>query len=163
MKKDNDETEVPASSEDISYEVGYGKPPVATRFPKGKSGNPKGRPKGSRGFDALLAKTFAKKVAVREGGRTRTVTTGEAIMLSLREGALKREPFAMKKMLELMTMLGTSPAGKFAELPNKLSFTLNVGDKIINENIVDDPQLIEDFYKRIAENGGREGFKTKVS
>ena len=32
--------------EEPSYEVGYGKPPQATRFQPGKSGNPKGRPKG---------------------------------------------------------------------------------------------------------------------
>lgn len=31
------------------YEVGYGKPPVATRFVKGQSGNPKGRPRRSYG------------------------------------------------------------------------------------------------------------------
>ena len=29
------------------YKVGYGKPPKATQFRKGKSGNPRGRPKGS--------------------------------------------------------------------------------------------------------------------
>ncbi len=155
MKKDSDETEVPASSEDNSYEVGFGRPPVATRFPKGKSGNPKGRPKGSRNFNALLAKMLAKKIVVREGNRTRTVSTGEAIMLSLREGALKREPFAIKKMLELMTMFDTSPTEKSSDLPDKLRFTLNIGNKVINENIVDDPQLIEDFYKRIAGKGGR--------
>ena len=31
-----------------NYEVGYGKPPEASKFKKGKSGNPKGRPKGAR-------------------------------------------------------------------------------------------------------------------
>jgi hypothetical protein len=35
----------PRASSKRSYEVGRGKPPKATRFPKGKSGNPKGRPK----------------------------------------------------------------------------------------------------------------------
>ncbi len=30
---------------DDDYEVGYGKPPKNTQFKKGKSGNPKGRPK----------------------------------------------------------------------------------------------------------------------
>lgn len=152
MKK-NYETKVPASEKDDSFDVGYGKPPVATRFPKGKSGNLKGRPKGSKSLDVLLAKMLAKKIVVREGSRTRTVSTDEAIMLSLHEGALKREPFAIKKMLELMAMFGTSSAGKSTNLPDKLRFTLNIGDKVINENIVDDPQLIEDFYKRMAEYG----------
>ena len=32
-------------SEQNSYTVGYGKPPESTRFKKGKSGNPDGRPK----------------------------------------------------------------------------------------------------------------------
>ena len=30
-----------------SYEVGYRKPPVGTRFKKGQSGNPAGRPRGT--------------------------------------------------------------------------------------------------------------------
>jgi Family of unknown function (DUF5681) len=35
----------PMSTEENDYEVGYGKPPVATRFKKGQSGNPSGKPK----------------------------------------------------------------------------------------------------------------------
>jgi len=33
------------SDNEKTYEVGYGKPPVATRFQKGKSGNPSGQSK----------------------------------------------------------------------------------------------------------------------
>ena len=36
------------------YDVGYGKPPVETRFRKGRSGNPKGRGKGSRDFATVF-------------------------------------------------------------------------------------------------------------
>jgi uncharacterized protein DUF5681 len=32
-------------TENDDYEVGYGKPPVATRFKKGQCGNPGGKPK----------------------------------------------------------------------------------------------------------------------
>ena len=43
------------STQARQYEVGYGKPPQATRFQPGKSGNPKGRPKGSRNRTKLPA------------------------------------------------------------------------------------------------------------
>jgi Family of unknown function (DUF5681) len=30
------------------YRVGYGKPPLETRFKQGQSGNPRGRPRGAK-------------------------------------------------------------------------------------------------------------------
>jgi hypothetical protein len=38
----------PPSPESANYGVGYGKPPKASQFSPGQSGNPKGRPKGAR-------------------------------------------------------------------------------------------------------------------
>ena len=42
-------------------DVGYGKPPKNTRFTKGVSGNPHGRPKGSRNVAAVFAKTLSRE------------------------------------------------------------------------------------------------------
>ena len=60
------------------YDVGYGKPPKTTRFVKGRSGNPRGRPRkqarargNSTGADeptkAMILEEAYRPVAVREG------------------------------------------------------------------------------------------------
>jgi hypothetical protein len=58
--------------------VGYGKPPDNTRFKKGVSGNPKGRPKGSRNVASVFAKTLREKVVINEHGQRKTITKLEA-------------------------------------------------------------------------------------
>lgn len=59
------------------YEVGYGRPPVATRFKAGQSGNPNGRPKGAKNLSTLTREKLQAKVPVREGGRERRMSKGE--------------------------------------------------------------------------------------
>ena len=48
------------------YQVGYGRPPQHTRFPKGQSGNPKGRPKGSRALASIWLRAMNEKVTINE-------------------------------------------------------------------------------------------------
>ena len=67
---DGDELQKPkfqtVAPNEPDYEVGYGRPPVATRFSKGQSGNPRGRPKVTKAFGAMLHEALNKKVQVRD-------------------------------------------------------------------------------------------------
>ncbi len=45
----------PSSKTARGYEVGYGRPPLHSRFKPGQSGNPKGGPEGPQGSKTLTA------------------------------------------------------------------------------------------------------------
>ena len=61
------------------YEVGYGRPPVATRFKAGQSGNPKGRAKGTRNLTTVFNEELNTKVTIQENGRKRQITKAQAM------------------------------------------------------------------------------------
>lgn len=88
-------------NDDADYEVGYGKPPVKTRFTPGQSGNPKGRPKGVRNFATDVKATLRASVKVTHDGRHRKASTQEVMLLRLREKALSGEARALDRMIQL--------------------------------------------------------------
>jgi hypothetical protein len=89
--------------------VGYGRPPKATQFKKGESGNPKGRPKGSRPVGAVLQEILGQRIAVTENGRTRRLPALEVMLRRLANDAMRSEPVALKLMLSLFDRYGESP------------------------------------------------------
>ena len=81
--------------------VGYGKPPVHTRFSPGQSGNSKGRPKSVRNFRTDLKTTLKARVDVTRDGAPRRVSTQEAALLRLREKALRGDQRALDLLISL--------------------------------------------------------------
>ncbi len=81
-----------------NYDVGYKKPPQTTRFKKGQSGNPRGRPKGTRSktpaefLDHFLSQT----ITIKESGRAKKVTLLEALQKRLVTSAMNGDMTAMR-------------------------------------------------------------------
>src|SRR5688572_20735743 len=87
-----------------AYEVGYGKPPPHSRFRKGQSGNPTGRPRGmSRGRTSDLAlKEAFRLVSVREGDKVTKMPAMQAVLRSLVAFAAKGSGPAQRALIELV-------------------------------------------------------------
>ncbi len=97
------------------HKVGYKKPPAETRFQKGRSGNPKGRPAGTRNFKTDLREELAEPVNVREDGSVTTVSSQRAILKQLRAKALKGDPRALDRMVALAQRYDLEDAADGAE------------------------------------------------
>jgi hypothetical protein len=81
--------------------VGYKHPPRHTRFRRGESGNPRGRQPGVRNFATDVKAALKAPVALSEKGKTRRVSTQEAVLLRLKEKALKGDPRALDQIIRL--------------------------------------------------------------
>ena len=83
------------------YEVGYKKPPKNTRFKAGQSGNPKGRPKGSKNLKTLVAEELNDTVDIREGGRRKVVRKRDVIVKQLVKKGMEGEDRSIETLLKL--------------------------------------------------------------
>jgi hypothetical protein len=87
-----------------TYTVGRGKPPIASRFKKGQSGNPKGRPKASKSPRALVDITSScllDEIELTVNGKRQKLQALEAILLRLRAMALNGDVRAAKFLLDV--------------------------------------------------------------
>ena len=85
-----------------TYDVGYRKPPVQSRFRKGQSGNPTGRTPGSKNLAMLLADALDQRVVVKEGAKRRAITKREAIVTQLVNKSAGADLRAIRMLLDLV-------------------------------------------------------------
>jgi Family of unknown function (DUF5681) len=88
------------------YEVGFGKPPKRTQFKKGRSGNPKGRPRKKPDLYSELTKVLREKITVE--GQQEKVTVQQALLRRLRDQALRGELWAGKLLQKVVAALPES-------------------------------------------------------
>ena len=80
--------------------IGYKKPPKHTRFQKGVSGNPKGRPKKARDFGSELLREADSPLIVSDNGKRKRIKKITGIAKQLTNRALKGDMRALGKFLD---------------------------------------------------------------
>jgi hypothetical protein len=113
---------------------GYKRPPRANRFKAGASGNPRGRPKGSRNLKADLTKLLKKRIAVREDGQLHQISRQEAMLLALFGKAVRGDVKATNSILAMCMKL--DPPQELRDESTKVSES--------------DQAIINDFLRRRA-------------
>ena len=93
------------------YEVGYCKPPTTTRFQKGKSGNPRGRPKEAKDklpaineerMKSILIEEAYRAIKVRDGSREVTIPMIRAVVRSMALAAVKGQARSQRMFTALL-------------------------------------------------------------
>lgn len=117
------------------YEVGYKRPPKATRFKPGQSGNPKGRPKESKNLADTVRDYLDGSTTVRQGGRTLKMKRRDVLVRQLFERTVKGDNRAAALLLSL--------SGKSAERP--------LGPSRTSASEAEDLAMLHDFLKQLSE------------
>lgn len=116
-----------------AYRVGYRSPPKTTQFKKGESGNPKGRPKGSRGLQTIMVEELKSNVTIHENGRSKTVKKGEVIVKQMVNKAMAGDHKAAH------LVLGVSQQHEYQESLKESSVmeTLPQEDRIVMQSLIE--------------------------
>jgi hypothetical protein len=107
------------SNDKPPYEVGYSKPPKSGQFTKGTSGNPKGRPKGSKNLATIFQRESRQLVRLKGPGGSRTITKLEAAAMQLGNKAAQGDLRAQREFFSRVQWAEetTSSVGNQTTLP----------------------------------------------
>jgi hypothetical protein len=121
-------------------DIGYGKPPKKNQFKKGQSGNPNGRPKGSKSLKTVVLKELATKLEIKIQGKVKTVTKLEALVMKLMNDALSGQTNAQMKIVKLADLFSVEEDDQSEKMPAS----------------EEDLSLLKRFIAQQAKTGGSE-------
>lgn len=120
------------------YAVGYKKPPHATQFKPGQSGNRAGRPKGSKNLASVILKELSKHITVTEQGKQRSMPKSQVMATQLVNKALQ-DPKLMALVMKMIGPVdeeaGSTPVSNIFNKPE---------DELVMESIVRRIRLMDD-------------------
>jgi Family of unknown function (DUF5681) len=123
--------------------TGYKHPPTKNRFQKGRSGNPRGRPKESRNLVTVLSEALNQSVTLKQDGKSKQVTKGDALIGVLLNMASKGERQAVDAVINLL--------GKIERLVEQPEERKNVGVMVVPgvaKSIEEWRQVVANWTKR---------------
>jgi hypothetical protein len=120
------------------YPVGYGRPPIATRFRDGNCCNPRGRPKQKKTAGQLIDEAMNSKIKIVVEGKTRTMTKQQVIIHNLINAAARGDSKAIHTLFALKARYQDS------------------SETAINPSDLDasDRKIIEEFLIKTTTDGG---------
>ncbi len=80
----------PIGTSEAPYMVGYGRPPKASQFRKGQTGNPRGRRRGDENLISVFKRYVSQLIRINEGDGFIRVTVAEAVLLQNYNAALQK-------------------------------------------------------------------------
>jgi len=140
------------------HKIGYGRPPRHSQYKPGQSGYPTGRPKGSRNFKTAVKAALKALVKVTCDGKSRKVSTMDAMLLRLKDMALGGNLRALSLLIQLAQLysedeLAAAAAATSADDANVLRIyraRLSSGAAAASESASDNDQPKGDASGSIA-------------
>src|SRR6266478_2216220 len=131
-----------STTRDSIYEVGYGKPPKANQFRRGRTGNPRGKRQGEENTISAFKRIVSKRVKINDGEKVRAITLAEAVILKNYNAALQKNPFAMSNIYRL-----AEDAGEFVDFTD----AKQVGGPIAVPEKVTIEEFLAEFGRKVGE------------
>ena len=112
--------------------TGYKNPPQESQFPKGVSGNPSGRPRGSKNTFKLIEEILEQKITINQDGKALKISKKIAMLTQLINSAVKGNLKAIASIIPYMLQIDAK------NLENQSSETLSVDDETFITNFINE-------------------------